>query len=78
MPFEVILSAAAVVGALGLGLWVMRGVNVDIPTRQRKLVRANLGPSVSTAPDMREVARWNGRTMSSSVADMSVADIAIP
>ena len=55
MPIEVFLFASLVVGAVGIGAWAMRGVNVDIPARRRKLVRANLGPSVSTAPDMREV-----------------------
>lgn len=55
MPVAVLLFAALIMGAVGIAVWALRGVNVDIPSRQRKLVRANLGPSVSTAPDMREV-----------------------
>ena len=55
MPIQVVLFAALIVGSVGIVVWALRDVNIDVPTRQRKLVRANLGPSVSTAPDMREV-----------------------
>jgi tight adherence protein C len=55
VPIEVFLYAALVVGAIGIIAWSLRGVAADNPARQRKLVRANLGPSASTAPDMREV-----------------------
>ncbi len=55
MPIQVFLFAALIVGGLGVAVVALRGVNVDIPARQKKVVRANLGPSVSTAPDMREV-----------------------
>jgi tight adherence protein C len=55
VPIEVFLYAALVVAAVGLCAWALRGVTADNPARQRKLVRANLGPSVSSAPHMREV-----------------------
>jgi tight adherence protein C len=55
VSFQLVISAVAVVGAVGLCLWALRGATVDLPARRRKMVRANLGPSVSTAPDMREV-----------------------
>ena len=55
MPIQVFLFASVIVGSVGVCVWAMHGVNIDIPARRRKLVRANLGPSVSTAPDMREV-----------------------
>ncbi|MEP6623496.1 MAG: type II secretion system F family protein [Acidimicrobiia bacterium] len=55
MPVEVFVFAGLVMSAIGIVVWALRGVNVDVPARQRKLVRANLGPSTSTAPDMREV-----------------------
>jgi tight adherence protein C len=55
VPIELFLYSALVVGSIGICIWAMRGVTVDIPARRRKLVRANLGPSVSTAPDLREV-----------------------
>lgn len=54
MSFQLVISAMAVVGGVGLCLWALRGATVDLPSR-RKLVRANLGPSASTAPDLREV-----------------------
>ena len=53
MPIQVFLYAALVVGAVGICAWAMRGVTADIPAKRR--VRANLGPSVATAPDMRQV-----------------------
>jgi tight adherence protein C len=55
VPFQLFFFALLIVGAIGVGVWAMRGVNLDLPTRRRKVVRANLGPSVSTAPDLREV-----------------------
>lgn len=55
MSFQLVISSVAVVAAVGVCLWAMRGVNVDLPARRRSLVRANLGPSTSTAPDMRQV-----------------------
>jgi tight adherence protein C len=54
VPIQVVLFSALVVGALGIAVWALRGVAIDAPSR-RKVVRANLGPSVSTVPDMREV-----------------------
>lgn len=53
MPLSIVLYSALVVGAVGVGYWALRGVNVDV--RRRKLVRANLGPSAASAPDMRQV-----------------------
>ena len=55
MPIEVFLYAALVVAAVGVTVWALRGAVADNPARAKKLVRANLGPSVATAPDMREV-----------------------
>ncbi len=54
MSFQLVISALAVVAGIGVCAWALRGVNVDLPAH-RKVVRANLGPSVATAPDMREV-----------------------
>ncbi len=54
MSFQLVISALAVVAGVGVCAWALRGVDADLPAR-RKLVRANLGPSVSTAPDMRQV-----------------------
>jgi tight adherence protein C len=55
VSFQLIISSLAVVGAVGVCAWALRGVSMDIPARRRKLVRANLGPSASPTPDMREV-----------------------
>lgn len=56
MPISVILFAALVVAAVFVAVWSLRGANVDLPARQQKLVRANLGPSSGTgAPDLRQV-----------------------
>lgn len=55
MPIQVLFFALLIVAAVGICVWALRGVNLDLPTKRRKVVRANLGPSVSTAPDMREV-----------------------
>jgi len=55
VPIEVFLYAALVVAAVGVTVWALRGAVADNPARAKKLVRANLGPSVATAPDMREV-----------------------
>jgi len=55
VPIEVFLYAALVVAAVGVTVWALRGAVAENPARARKLVRANLGPSVATAPDMREV-----------------------
>jgi len=49
------LSAALVVVAIGVCIWSLRGVTADVTHRERKLVRANLGPSAASTPDMREV-----------------------
>ncbi|MGZ6910950.1 MAG: type II secretion system F family protein [Acidimicrobiia bacterium] len=54
MSFQLVISAVAVVGGVGLCVWALRGVTLDLPSRRRQLVRANLGPSAAT-PDMREV-----------------------
>jgi tight adherence protein C len=55
VSFQLIISAVAVVAAVGVCIWALRGVGGEIPARRRKLVRANLGPSVSSASDMRDV-----------------------
>jgi len=55
VPIEVFLYAALVVAAVGVTVWALRGAVADNPARTRKMVRANLGPSVTVAPDMREV-----------------------
>jgi tight adherence protein C len=55
VPIQVLFFALLIVAAVGICIWALRGINFDIPTRRRKVVRANLGPSVSSAPDMREV-----------------------
>ena len=54
MPIQVFLFAALVMGSIGVAAWALRGVNIDLPSH-RKVVRANLGPSVANAPDLREV-----------------------
>ena len=54
MSFQLVISALAVVGAIGVVGWALRGATIDLPSR-RRVVRANLGPSVSSAPDLREV-----------------------
>ena len=54
MPLQVVLFAALIVGGVGVGVWALQGVNLDLPMR-RKVVRANLGPSVESTPDLREV-----------------------
>jgi tight adherence protein C len=77
VPIQVFFFALLIVAAVGLCVWALRGVNLDLPTRRRKVVRANLGPSVSTAPDMREVVlsqpAWErvGRPMMSGAADLA-------
>jgi tight adherence protein C len=53
VPIQVLLFSALVVGALGIAAWSLRGVTAQGP--RRKIVRANLGPSVATAPDLRDV-----------------------
>ncbi|MGZ4690877.1 MAG: type II secretion system F family protein [Acidimicrobiia bacterium] len=55
MPLQVFFFALLIVASVGVCVWALRGVNLDLPTRRRKVVRANLGPSTSTAPDMRAV-----------------------
>jgi tight adherence protein C len=56
VPLSVILFAALVVAAVFVAVWSLRGSNIDLPARQQKLVRANLGPSTGTnAPDLRQV-----------------------
>jgi tight adherence protein C len=55
VPISIVLYAALVVAAVGLCAWSLRGVNLDLPARRRKVVRANLGSGATTTPDMRQV-----------------------
>jgi tight adherence protein C len=54
VPISVVLFAALVVSAVFVAVWSLRGANLDVPARQQKLIRANLGPSTA-APDLRQV-----------------------
>jgi tight adherence protein C len=55
VPLQVFFFALLIVGSVGVCVWALRGVNLDLPTRRRKVVRANLGPSAATGPDLRDV-----------------------
>src|SRR3954470_15121944 len=55
MSIQLIISAVAVVAGVGVCVWALRGSGTEVTAKNRKLVRANLGPSVETGADMRDV-----------------------
>jgi tight adherence protein C len=55
MPLHVYLFAAVAIASVPLFVWSVRGVHVDIPSRRRKAVRANLGMAAADVPNLRQV-----------------------
>jgi tight adherence protein C len=55
MPIYVFLFAAGAIASVPLFVWSLRGVQLDLPTRRRKAVRANLGVAASSVPNLRQV-----------------------
>jgi tight adherence protein C len=55
VPIYVFLFAASVVAGVAVLTWTLHGFRVDLPTRRRRLVRANLGAAAAAPPDQREV-----------------------
>ena len=55
MPFMVYLSAVAAIASVPLLLWALRGAQLDLPTRRRRAVRANLVVATTSVPNLRQV-----------------------
>lgn len=55
MPIHVYLFAALAIGSLPLFAWALRGLQIDLPTRRRKVVRANLADNTGPVPNQRQV-----------------------
>ncbi len=55
MPVHVYLFAAVAIASVPLFVWSMRDLRVELPTRRRKLVRANLGVPSAPVPNLRQV-----------------------
>ena len=55
MPVQVYLFAVAAIASVPLVLWALRGVQLDLPTRRRRAVRANLGVTTASVPNLRQV-----------------------
>jgi tight adherence protein C len=51
----VLLFSALVVAAVGVLVWSLQGVRLELPGRSRQVVRQNLGPVASGAPDLRRI-----------------------
>ena len=65
MPVIVVfMFAALVVGAVALAVWGTRGLRLELPSRQREVVRANIGapPAGAGVPTMRQVVLEQGAT----------------
>jgi tight adherence protein C len=55
MPAYVYLFAAIAIASVPLFVWSMRDLHVALPTRRRKLVRANLGAPSASVPNLRQL-----------------------
>ena len=57
MPLIVYLFAALVIASIPLFVWGARGLRLELPARQRRVVRANLGVSACRARGFRRCGR---------------------
>jgi tight adherence protein C len=55
MPVYVYLFAAVAIASVPLFVWAMRGASLELPTRRRRVVRANLGVQAAPVPSLRQV-----------------------
>jgi tight adherence protein C len=55
MPVHVYLFAAVAISSVPLFVWALRGATVELPTRRRRLVRANLAVASTPVPSQRQV-----------------------
>ncbi len=55
MPIYVYLFAVVAIASVPLFVWSMRGLQLDLPTRRRRTVRANLAVAVAPVPNQRQV-----------------------
>ena len=55
MPVQVFLFAALAIASVPLFVWALRGAQVELPTRRRRVVRANLGVAIAPVPNQRQV-----------------------
>jgi tight adherence protein C len=55
MPIYVYLFALVAIASVPLFVWGMRGVQLDLPTRRRRAVSANLAAAVAPVPNQRQV-----------------------
>ena len=60
MPIHVYLFAVAAIASVPLLVWAMRGVQLDLPTRRRRAVRANLGVAAAPVPNLRQIVLSQG------------------
>ncbi len=60
MPVHVYLFAALAIASVPLFVWSVRGVRMDLPTRRRRIVRANLGVATAPVPNLRQVVLSQG------------------
>jgi tight adherence protein C len=55
MPVHVYLFAAVAIASVPLFVWALRGASLELPTRRRRVVRANLGVQAAPVPSLRQV-----------------------
>jgi tight adherence protein C len=55
MPVHVYLFAVVAIASVPLFVWALRGARLELPTRRRRTVRANLGVATTTVPNLRQV-----------------------
>ncbi len=55
MPIHVYLFAAVAIASVPLFVWGLRGAQLELPTRRRRAVRANLGVATTSVPSLRQV-----------------------
>jgi len=55
MSIQVILFAALATASVPLFVWALQGARIELPTRRRRVVRANLGVASAPVPNLRQV-----------------------
>jgi tight adherence protein C len=55
MSIQVILFAAVATASVPLFVWALQGARIELPTRRKRLVRANLGVASAPVPNLRQV-----------------------
>lgn len=55
MPIQVYLFATLAIASVPVFVWALRGMRIEMPTRRRRLVRANLGVTTGPVPSLRQV-----------------------